>query len=530
VLNAGLLLVDHIHFQYNGLLLGLLVLCLDLAHRRQHLALAFVFSCLVLMKHLFVTLAPVFGLYLIRVYVLQDYFRRTSASLQQQQQQQQQQHRGGKPSWMQFFLACARFLMLVIISLGALIATFAPFFLYTNNGMQQLWQIKERLLPFGRGLLHAYWAPNFWALYYFVDKVCVVIAKKKLLGSRMLQLVEAATASATGDNSNGLMTGIVSATSGIVGVSKPMLLPAISPLICLLIFLLALTPCLVRLWNKPSPHLLAKSIVYASMTHFMFGYHVHEKAILVPLVVQALVSTSTPEASHLFLLIAAGGIFGLWPLFLPTMRSELLAKSALTCTYLLLAHTLFSSFFTSFSSRSTSSLFSSSSSSSSSSRTPFFFIFSSYFVYRASVLLLVLVVAVYCELIHPYYFHHVLAVANTATSTATVALLVVVVKGGNYTSAYEAAVKVYAQHKQQLTHLSNSNVIRGSIITGGGSTISSSIGETSMPFLPLLLTSVSCALVLFAGYYLVYTRLFVVDEEEEDNIVYVVQQQHLKSE
>ena len=146
------------------------------------------------------------------------------------------------------------------------------------------------------------------------------------------------------------------------------------------------------------------------------------------------------------------------------------------------------------------------------------------------MLLLVLVVAVYCELIHPYYFHHVLAVANTATSTATVALLVVVVKGGNYTSAYEAAVKVYAQHKQQLTHLSNSNDIRGSIISGGGSTISSSIGETSMPFLPLLLTSVSCALVLLAGYYLVYTRLFVVDEEEEDNIVYVVQQQHLKSE
>jgi len=65
VFNAGLILVDHIHFQYNGILMGLLVLCVSCAVAEKYAYMAVVFSILVLMKHLFVPLAPVVGVYLI---------------------------------------------------------------------------------------------------------------------------------------------------------------------------------------------------------------------------------------------------------------------------------------------------------------------------------------------------------------------------------------------------------------------------------------------------------------------------------
>lgn len=143
LLSPGLLIIDHIHFQYNGCMYGVLIASLVLARKQSgYLASGLLFATLLCMKHIYAYLAPAYFVFLLRAYCLSP---RSIFSIQ----------------WLNG------------IKLGGGIAAilgvaFGPFAL-----KNQIPQILSRLFPFSRGLCHAYWAPNIWAMYSFADRLLI---------------------------------------------------------------------------------------------------------------------------------------------------------------------------------------------------------------------------------------------------------------------------------------------------------------------------------------------------------------------
>ena len=143
LLSPALLIIDHVHFQYNGFLYGILVLSLVLARQQTTMvASGVLFAVLLCLKHIYLYLAPAYFVYLLRAYCLSP---RSVFSI--------------------------RFGHCVALGCGILavfVSAFGPFWYWG-----QLDQVFKRLFPFSRGLCHAYWAPNIWSMYSFTDRVLI---------------------------------------------------------------------------------------------------------------------------------------------------------------------------------------------------------------------------------------------------------------------------------------------------------------------------------------------------------------------
>lgn len=188
IFNVGLLFVDHIHFQYNGFLFGLLLLSISYMLEDRTLKGTFIFACLLNCKHIFLYVAPAYVVYLLKHYCL-DASKNSVLCL----------------------------IKLLLVGLTPFAVAFAPFY-------QHLPQVLSRLFPFKRGLTHAYWAPNFWALYNTADKAA----------AKLLRVQAPATAAFT---------------SGLVQEYDHAVLPSVRPWATFLLTVLTMLPILWRLWT-----------------------------------------------------------------------------------------------------------------------------------------------------------------------------------------------------------------------------------------------------------------------------------------
>ncbi|EJD01446.1 glycosyltransferase family 57 protein [Fomitiporia mediterranea MF3/22] len=262
-LHPGFLIVDHIHFQYNGFMFGILLWSILSARNGNLLGCGFFFAVLLNFKHIYMYQAPAYFVYLLRAFCMSPQ---------------------GK-------LRFGSFLSLANIVIAVFVVSIGPFLL-----MGQLPQLASRLFPFKRGLNHAYWAPNAWALVTALDRVLLQYVRR--FGAKFALNVE----------------GVSSASRGLVGDTVFAILPNVKPLHCFIITLAFQSIFMVKLWMTPTYKSFLCALTLCGYVSYMFGWHVHEKAILLVLVPLSLLAAENHAFFRTFMLASVAGIYSLFPL------------------------------------------------------------------------------------------------------------------------------------------------------------------------------------------------------------------------
>ncbi|KAI2789506.1 Dolichyl pyrophosphate Glc1Man9GlcNAc2 alpha-1,3-glucosyltransferase [Penicillium oxalicum] len=280
LLSPGLLIIDHIHFQYNGFMYGILILSLVLA-RKQLLASGFLFAIVLCFKHIYLYLSLAYFVYLLRAYCLDP-----------------------KNVWRPQIVNTFK---LGICVIGVFGVAFGPF-------ADHLLQLRERLFPFSRGLCHAYWAPNFWAIYSFIDRVLISVAPR--LGLSINQ------------------EALNSVTRGLVGDTSFAILPEITKEMTFALTLVFQLIPLMKLWRRPDWDTFIGAITLCGYASFLFGWHVHEKAVLLIIIPFSLIALKDRRHFSAFRPLAVAGHVSLFPLLFTSAEFPL--KTVYTVFWLIL--------------------------------------------------------------------------------------------------------------------------------------------------------------------------------------------------
>lgn len=254
-----------------------------------------------------------------------------------------------------------RFLSLANTVIAVFIVSLGPFIL-----MGQLPQLLSRLFPFTRGLNHAYWAPNVWALVTAADRLllrCTSCFSSRREGHVLTCASSSPVAGRFGLEVAVNASGVASTSRGLVGDTVFAVIPNVKPIhtfmitvacqsvsvsilffaLCNLLTRLRAQIFLLKLWLAPTYKSFVAALTLCGYASFMFGWHVHEKAILLVLVPLRYCRTWHHQACSLltkslllsllaaenhaffrtFVIASVAGVFSLFPLlFTPAGKSS----------------------------------------------------------------------------------------------------------------------------------------------------------------------------------------------------------------
>lgn len=329
VLDAGLLIVDHVHFQYNGMLLGLLVLSVTKLRLQQDLQGALLYALLLMMKHIYLYVAPLYFAYLLghHCYVKAPTTVDVSETKLKPKQPSEPPTKprrkrsisdpDGRETVQDLLDGKAVFSIFNFLRLGLLVlSVFAASFGFVlarhEDPIAGMKQILSRLFPVQRGLCHAYWAPNVWALYAFLDKMLVLIGFP------------------------GAKQGVALMSGGLVQEASFAIVPSVPPAMCAVLAFGMMVPVLYSVWKYPDSSLFMSALVYCMLCSFLFGYHVHEKAILQVILPLALMAADSVNDMRLYRFASVVSTISLFPLlFTPAEQGT---KMLLAIVHALLAY------------------------------------------------------------------------------------------------------------------------------------------------------------------------------------------------
>eukprot|EP01060_Flectonema_neradi_P002020 TRINITY_DN11220_c0_g1_i1.p1 TRINITY_DN11220_c0_g1~~TRINITY_DN11220_c0_g1_i1.p1 ORF type:complete len:503 (+),score=73.86 TRINITY_DN11220_c0_g1_i1:65-1573(+) len=261
-LHPCLLLIDHGHFQYNSVSIGLALFAVGAMARHRYLLASVFFTSSFLFKQIALYYAPAFFFGILALCM-----------------------RDG------FFVGVPNVLMTGLVVVGTVAVIFYPW-LATLPATDDVGQVLHRMFPFSRGLFEDKVA-NFWC------SVSVAVKFQRIFDLSVMLKV----------------------ATGCTVVS---LLPA----------------CLCNFRARYGSGTFVASVVASACSFFLFSFHVHEKSILFPIVMSALVPVAMPkenrqEAAKVVIILTFISLFSMYPLVvkdnLHVLYTSLMLATAAAC-------------------------------------------------------------------------------------------------------------------------------------------------------------------------------------------------------